>query len=351
MAKAAKKAAVTLIERIAAIVNEKLGAGSAIMLSSGDARSNVTQVVPTGLGVLDHWVMGCGGYPRGRLVEISGDESSGKTSFALEALAKCQAEDPEAIAILCESEHAFQAARAETFGVDPERLLLIEPYSLEDAINGMRHALETLPDNGPPSMIVWDSIAASVPHARIDEDLGGKKQPGEVARIMSDACKKLIPLASRKGTSLVFINQIRMKIGIAFGDPTTTPGGLAVPFFSSIRLRLWGGKGIKLGLGHKGRYVTVKAIKNKLSTPWRKARVRLDFEDGFNDIWSTLEHAKLLKLIKKNSKATIPNWQLAMAKLIEIDWGANPRGEMEVEEDPEEDDELEDEDDAVDKAA
>jgi recombination protein RecA len=165
----------------------------------------------------------------------------------------------------------------------------------------MEMALKALPTGSPPSVLAWDSIAATPTKKEVEQGTEAGAEMGERARLLSRACRILIPLAARKRVALLFVNQTRSKIGVMYGDPETTPGGAAVKFHASFRMRMSEGKAIKDGEQHKGKYVNVQARKNRFAEPHRKAALRMDFFDGWNDDWSTLEFAKERGLIDAKS--------------------------------------------------
>jgi recombination protein RecA len=267
------------------------------------------------------------------MMEVFGGESSGKTALILQFIAAVQRFHPDAIANLVEPEQSFEADRAEDFGCDTDRLLLSQPYTREDTRDIIIDSLKNLPDNGPPSILVWDSVDSGPPEGEMDVVDGEKNQPGVTAKLNSFICRNAIPLAARKQCILVFVNQVRSKIGISFGDPDTTPGGRAIPFYAAVRMQLWGAKQIKSGDNAIGRLVTVKAIKNKVAPPYRKARLKLDFGLGWDNDYSTLTRAKILGLIEKQAKGREAVVE-ARAKLMECKWGLTLALPEEVDEAP-----------------
>jgi recombination protein RecA len=276
-------------DAVIAAIRKSFGKHSVGLLGEG-GESEVEEVIQTGITVLDHYVFGCGGLPAGRMVEVYSDEGGGKTSFGWAAIEGALAQGY--VAILCETEDALNLERAETFGVDLDKVVLLEPDHMEDALAKQVTALEAL-SGKQPALLVWDSIASCPTKAEVLDGLSGKDAWDGRAKILSQACRVLSKLAKAKKCCLLFVNQTRMKVGVMFGDPCTTPGGKAVKFHSSIRLQLWPGKHLKnRGDEAVGQIITFKAIKNRCAFPFRKARVRLDFGHGWNDYWSTLEHAK-----------------------------------------------------------
>jgi recombination protein RecA len=287
-----------LLAKITEKINNAFGKGAALVLGAGaEMRSEVTDVIPTGIDVLDHYVLGIGGLPCGRVVELYSEEGGGKTSLLMAALAGAQRED--GLAVLEETENALQSERLTVFGVDQERLLVVQPDTLEEALQEMQVILESLPKSGKPTLIGWDSLAATPPKEEVEGGVvGGGIDPR--ARILSKAFRQIVPLTAERNACVLIINQTREKIGVVFGNKTTTPGGMAVKFAASIRLQILGGKAVKVGESHAGKDVTIIAAKNRLAPPWRKARVRLRYDTGWDNEWSTLEFAKDLELIEQD---------------------------------------------------
>jgi recombination protein RecA len=295
MAAQKKKATASLQEMIIAAIRKQFGADSAGVLGEG-GQSDVGEVLSTGIDVIDNYVLGCKGLPVGRIVELYSEESGGKTSFTWSCIRG--ALEQNAIAFLCESENALNLERAEVFGVDLKRVILIEPDHMEDAVAKMAYLLEHL-SGDTPALGVWDSVASCATKREVMEGLQGKEIWDDRAKILSKACRVLSKLAIEKKCSLLFVNQIRQKIGVMFGDSSTTPGGKALKFAASIRLQLFSGANIKNSYDEKtGKIVTFLATKNRMASPYRKAKVRLNFATGFDNDWSTLERAKLLGFVK-----------------------------------------------------
>jgi recombination protein RecA len=244
---------------------------------------------------------------------VYSEEGVGKTSFVLQALAGCQRDG--GIAVIAETEQALDSQRAAVFGCDLDRVILLQPGSIEETAKSIEATLFALPHKGPPHLIAWDSIAATPTEREIEEGLEGKEAIGERARALSKACRLLCPLAVKKRTVLLFVNQIREKIGVMFGDNMTTPGGRAVKFHSSIRIQMFSGKSVKEGKEHLGKTVTFMAAKNKTAVPWRKAQVRLDYATGWDNLWSTVTHAKEKGAIEKSAKAIANTHKEALESL------------------------------------
>jgi recombination protein RecA len=271
-------------------VRDAFGKESALILGEGGSRSEVVEVIPTGIEVVDRYLFGCGGLPVGRITEVYSEEGSGKTSFALSCAGAAQKDG--AVAILAETEGALSTERAQTFGVNLSELVLLQPSHMEEMLAQAEAAIKAVPKGAGPVLFIWDSIAATPTKREVEEGLAGEAAMAERARILSHACRHLPTLAMKKRVAFLFINQIRDKIGIAFGDKYTTPGGHAVKFVASIRMQLFGGKAVKNAEEHRGKDLTFFVGKNKLASPYRKARVRLDYEKGWDNTWTTLNHAK-----------------------------------------------------------
>jgi recombination protein RecA len=279
---------------------------------SGGSESNVDEVIPSGLEVLDHHVLRTGGWPVKRVVEVFSDPGVGKTSLGFSALASAQRLG--GVAILIETEDALQVARATVFGVDLDDVLLYEPASFEEVLDGMREGLSKIPDGVGPNLIVWDSIAMSTLQDVMDRGMASKTV-GRKAALMSQHFPTIVKLCKQKRCALMLINQSRTKIGVVFGNPTTTPGGETHKFASSIRLQLWGGSKVKLGDQAVGVDSTVVAVKNKLAIPQGKAKIRLLYETGWDDRWTTINHAKDKKLLEARQKVTDATYQQAREAL------------------------------------
>lgn len=290
---------------------EAHGKEAATLLGAPTLRCRVDEVIPTGIDVLDHHVLGIGGLPCGRISELYSVEGIGKTSLMLLCLAGAQ--EAGGIGILVETENALQPSWAEnTHNVDTDRLLLIEAEALEDTISRIHTAVQAVPRSAGPTLIAWDSLASTPTKSEIET---GVTNVGERARLLSGFCRRISGKLKAHRTHLMIVNQVREKIGAMFGDKFVTPGGHAVKFHASIRLQLFPEAAVKDNAGdHVGRIIGVRATKNKLYPPWRMAHMRLDYVDGWDDKWSTMRLAKERKLIPPRSRSDA-QYQVALQKL------------------------------------
>jgi len=306
--------ALELAQRSVEIIRKKFGDDAAVLPGKEAARSELRGVVPCGIDVVDRFVMGCGGLPLGRLVEMYSEAGVAKTTLGWTMLAGCQ--HAGGLAIYCDSEQSFDVARMRLFGCDPERIVLSQPLTLEEALEQMEMTLESLPEPCPiPIVVAWDSLAVSPFKGDAPSDYG-KEQADDRAKKIGKFCRKAATLAVRKQAAILIVNQTRHKRGLIFGDSTTTPGGDALKFYASLRLQLFSGKSLKDEHGqHIGKTVTVMAMKSRFSVPFRKAKVRLDYAKGWDNLWTTISHAKDLGVIPAGMKYDVTTYERAIEAL------------------------------------
>ncbi|MDR1746954.1 MAG: recombinase RecA [Tannerella sp.] len=271
-------------------IEKSYGKGSIMKL--GDETIEDIDVIPSGSIGLNA-ALGVGGYPRGRIVEIYGPESSGKTTLAIHAIAEAQ--KMGGIAAFIDAEHAFDRFYAEKLGVDVENLWISQPDNGEQALE----IAEQLIRSSAVDVVVIDSVAALTPKAEIEGDMGDSKM-GLHARLMSQALRKLTATISKTNTTCIFINQLREKIGIMFGNPETTTGGNALKFYASVRLDIRSIGKLKEGEDVKGNQVRVKVVKNKVAPPFRKAEFDLMFGEGISRSGEIIDLGVELNIVKKS---------------------------------------------------
>jgi recombination protein RecA len=271
-------------------IEKQYGKGAVMKL--GDEADRHIESSPSGSIALDV-ALGIGGYPKGRIVEIYGPESSGKTTFALTAIAEVQRQG--GFAAFIDAEHALDPQYAKALGVDVDNLILSQPDTGEQALE----IAEALIRSGAIGIVVVDSVAALVPEAEINGEMGDS-HVGLQARLMSQAMRKLSGIISKTNTIAIFINQIREKVGVMFGNPETTSGGRALKFYASVRLEVRRSEQIKAGNDVVGNKVTIKVVKNKVAPPFKQASVDIVYGKGVSKMGELVDLAVELEIIKKS---------------------------------------------------
>ncbi len=277
------------LEQVLNDIEKQFGKGSIMKL--GDSTHMKVDVVSSGCLSLDI-ALGVGGYPRGRIIEIYGPESSGKTTFALQAIAEVQKTGGRAAFI--DAEHALDPVYAKRLGVNVDELLLSQPDTGEQALE----ICEALVRSQAISIVVIDSVAALVPQAEIDGEMGDS-HVGLQARLMSQALRKLSGTINKTNTIAIFINQLREKVGVMFGNPETTPGGRALKFYSTIRLDIRRNEQLKMGDGVVGNKTTIKVVKNKVAPPFKTAVVDIMYGEGVSHEGEVIDLAVEAGIVEK----------------------------------------------------
>jgi recombination protein RecA len=273
-------------------IEKQFGKGSIMRLNAGDSLVKDVEIIPTGALSLDI-ALGIGGYPKGRIIEIFGPESSGKTTLSLSAIA--QAQKKGGVVAFVDAEHALDVNYAKKLGVNVEDLLISQPDNGEQALE----ITETLVRSGAIDVLVVDSVAALTPRAEIEGEMGDSHM-GLQARLMSQALRKLTASINRSKTLVIFINQIRMKIGVMFGNPETTTGGNALKFYSSIRLDVRRIGALKNGEDVVGNRTAVKVVKNKMAPPFTKVEFDLMYGEGISEEGDILDLATTANMVEKS---------------------------------------------------
>jgi len=293
MAKEENKEGNKGLENVVTEIKEKFGEG--IIMKLGDIKKVDVESIPTGSISLDI-ALGIGGIPRGRVMEIYGPESSGKTTLTLHIIANAQ--KAGGVAAFIDAEHALDPEYAKKIGVSINDLLISQPDNGEQALD----IVETLVSSGEVNIIVVDSVAALVPRAEIEGEMGDQHM-GRQARLMSQALRKLTSIISKSNCTVIFINQIRMKIGVMFGNPETTTGGNALKFYSSVRIEVRRAAQIKKGDDVVGNRVKVKIVKNKVAPPFKTTEFDIMYNEGISASGDVLDTAVKYEVVAKKGNS------------------------------------------------
>ena len=289
MAKEKETVQVDALDETLKQIQKLFGKGAVMRL--GERESVDVDAIPSGSLLLDE-ALGVGGYPKGRIIEIYGPESSGKTTLALHAIAECQKMGGRAAFI--DAEHAIDPIYAKNLGVDINELILSQPDNGEQALE----IVEMLANSGSINLIIVDSVAALVPQAELDGEMGDSSV-GLQARLMSKAMRKIAGILNKKECAVIFINQLREKVGVMYGNPETTSGGRALKFYASIRIDIRRTEAIKSGSDIVGNTCRVKIVKNKVSPPFKQCEIDIIYGQGISKEAEILDRAGDLGFIKK----------------------------------------------------
>jgi recombination protein RecA len=281
------------IEKLLGDIQDKFGEG--MIMKLGDVPKVNVESIPSGSISLDI-ALGIGGIPRGRIIEVYGPESSGKTTLTLHIVANAQRKG--GVAAFIDAEHALDPEYAKKIGVEIKDLLISQPDTGEQALD----IVETLVRSGSVDVIVVDSVAALVPRAEIEGEMGDQ-HVGRQARLMSQALRKLTAIIARSNATVIFINQIRMKIGVMFGNPETTTGGQALKFYSSVRVEVRRSAQIKKGDDVVGNRVNVKIVKNKVAPPFKTAEFDIMYNEGISLAGDLIDTGVKFEIIKKSGNS------------------------------------------------
>ena len=290
MAKEKENISANALDETLKQIQKLFGKGAVMRL--GEREAVDVDAIPSGSLLLDD-ALGVGGYPKGRIIEIFGPESSGKTTLALHAIAECQKMGGRAAFI--DAEHAIDPIYAKNLGVDINELILSQPDNGEQALE----IVEMLANSGSISLIIVDSVAALVPQAELDGEMGDSSV-GLQARLMSKAMRKIAGILNKKECAVIFINQLREKVGVMYGNPETTSGGRALKFYASIRIDIRRTEAIKQGSEIIGNTCRVKIVKNKVSPPFKQCEIDIIYGQGISKEAEVLDRAVELGIIKKS---------------------------------------------------
>ena len=287
-------------------INAALGKAKAgVQANVGSAlhRSEITQVIPTGIEALDRFALGIGGIGGGRVVEVFGPKSSGKTTLAYTTIANAQ--KLGWLVVYCETENAYEKARAESLGVDTSTLIVVQPERTEDVARVIVETLKSVRavDKGTPILLVWDSLAATSTKREMEGDIGDA-QMADKARLLNQVVRVVSHALTRLNAAWLIINQTREKIGVMFGSPETTPGGNAIRFQATHQVRVSAGKVLTKDGQPIGMEVKFKVVKNKVAPPQREVMAHLIYDKGWDETWNTINHAKEVKAVPDATQVT-----------------------------------------------